>query len=87
MHKEDRDLYAEAKLQAKHGVDTAQAYNQNKQAVVRAIYTRILKLSIYTSQIDSLQWIGDSSWRKLCPRKLAPLPAGMGTSLRFKRTP
>ena len=43
MHSEDRDRYAEAKLQAKHGVDTAQAYNQNKQAVVRAIYTRIFE--------------------------------------------
>lgn len=42
-HLEDRDLYAEAKLQAKDGVDTAQAYNMKKQAVVRAIYARLFE--------------------------------------------
>lgn len=40
-HPEDRNLYAEAKIQAKEGVDTAHAYNMKKQATVRAIYTRI----------------------------------------------
>lgn len=40
-HLEDRNLYAEAKLQAQEGVDTAQAYNMKKQAAVRAIYAKI----------------------------------------------
>lgn len=40
-HPEDRNLYAEAKLQAQDDVDTAQAYNMKKQAVVRAIYAKI----------------------------------------------
>ncbi|HBP6305400.1 TPA: GrpB family protein [Pseudomonas aeruginosa] len=42
-HPEDRDLYAGAKILAKDGVDTAQAYNMKKQAAVRAIYERIFK--------------------------------------------
>ncbi|MDV2657680.1 GrpB family protein [Pseudomonas aeruginosa] len=42
-HPEDRDLYAGAKIQAREGVDTAQAYNMKKQAAVRAIYKRIFE--------------------------------------------
>lgn len=40
-HPDDRELYARAKLAAKSGADTAQEYNQNKQAVVREIYRKI----------------------------------------------
>ncbi len=42
-HPEDRQRYADAKLLAKHGVDTAQTYNMNKQAVVRDIYQKIFE--------------------------------------------
>lgn len=40
-HADDRQLYADAKLAAKHGVSTAHDYNKNKQEVVRNIYQRI----------------------------------------------
>ncbi|MCH7342003.1 GrpB family protein [Pelomonas sp. CA6] len=40
-HPEERERYAEAKQRARVGVDTAQAYNQRKEAVVRDIYRRI----------------------------------------------
>ncbi|MCY1182535.1 GrpB protein [compost metagenome] len=42
-HPQDRTLYAEAKIQAKDGADTFQAYNMRKQTVVREIYTRIFE--------------------------------------------
>ena len=42
-HPEDRNLYAEAKFQAKDGVNTAHAYNMKKQAVVREIYAKIFE--------------------------------------------
>ena len=42
-HPADRQLYADAKSIAADGVDTAHAYNMNKQAVVRDIYQKIFR--------------------------------------------
>lgn len=42
-HSQDRNLYAEVKMQAKDGVDTVQTYNMRKQEVVREIYTKIFE--------------------------------------------
>lgn len=40
-HEDDRQLYTNAKLAARHSVTTTQDYNQNKQSTVRAIYQKI----------------------------------------------
>ncbi|WP_374833870.1 GrpB family protein [Paenochrobactrum pullorum] len=42
-HNADRELYGQAKLSAKEGVDNVQAYNMKKQAVVREIYDRLFE--------------------------------------------
>lgn len=40
-HKEDRELYIDAKLSAKEDVENVHQYNQKKDHVVKAIYQRI----------------------------------------------
>ncbi|ENQ7718336.1 GrpB family protein [Bombella apis] len=40
-HSDDRQLYTDAKIAAKHDVNTAHDYNKNKQEAVRHIYQRI----------------------------------------------
>lgn len=42
-HTDDRQRYAAVKQRALDGVDTVQAYNLNKQAVIRDIYQNIFK--------------------------------------------
>ncbi|MGO4741359.1 GrpB family protein [Bosea sp. 2KB_26] len=42
-HPDDRQRYADAKSIAADGVDTANAYNMNKQSVVRDIYQTIFR--------------------------------------------
>lgn len=42
-HAADRELYGDAKMSAKDGVDNVQAYNMKKQAVVREIYARLFE--------------------------------------------
>lgn len=42
-HPEDKNLYAEVKACAVHGVNTAQAYNKRKQDIVHAIYAKIFE--------------------------------------------
>lgn len=42
-HPDDRQRYADAKSIAAEGVDTAHAYNMNKQTVVRDIYQKIFR--------------------------------------------
>lgn len=42
-HPDDLQRYAQAKMQAKEGVDNVRDYNQRKQAVVRGIYQKIFQ--------------------------------------------
>lgn len=49
-HTEDRQRYADIKQRALDGVDTVQAYNLNKQAVVRDIYQNIFKAYLLLDQ-------------------------------------
>lgn len=42
-HPDDLQRYAQAKMQAKEGVDNVSDYNQRKQTVVRGIYQKIFQ--------------------------------------------
>ncbi|WP_394065514.1 GrpB family protein [Alcaligenes sp. WGS1538] len=42
-HEQDREAYAQAKLQARVGAGTVLDYNQNKQAVIRRIYAALFE--------------------------------------------
>ncbi|WP_419677589.1 GrpB family protein [Aliarcobacter lanthieri] len=49
QNNEDRKLYCEAKMKAQDSVNTAQAYNIKKQAIVLEIYSKIFKFYNLTS--------------------------------------
>ncbi|OKO84939.1 GrpB family protein, partial [Bradyrhizobium sp. AS23.2] len=53
QHADDRQLYADAKLRATSGVNTAQDYNKNKQSVVLDIYRKIF-----------VSWLGEAGQRR-----------------------
>lgn len=50
QHPQDRQRYADAKAAAQEGVNTAKAYNERKQAVVRDIYARIFAAQGWRAQ-------------------------------------